>query len=207
MTGDADRCLGVTCRTVITGCNKMLVMGELAILGSVASITGVKRFDHRLASRYARDMAAGTSHVVGVGVVVMGQSHGAGHVMTAGTGRRRAVTCRAITGSGRDMDVVGELTVLGAMTRVTLVVGLDDRLAAWYARDVAAGTVHIVYAGVVVMGQGQGTFDVVAAGAGWCGAMASGTVASGSCNMGIVGELVILGGMAGITSIVRLNNR
>ncbi len=81
----------------------------------------------------------------------MGQSERATDIMTVGTGRRGAMTRCTIIGCSRDVGVMGQLAVLGGMTSITLVVGLNNRFAARYTSGMAGVTGNRSGVGVGVM--------------------------------------------------------
>ncbi len=78
------------------------------------------------------------------------------------------MACRTVIIRGRNMGIVGLLSVLSSMTGVALIVGLNDRLTPRGSRDMADITGHQVGGGVVVVGQGCWPGYVMAGGAGRC---------------------------------------
>ena len=76
-----------------------------------------------------------TGHQVGVGVVVVGQGHWARYVMTRRTGWCLRVAGVAVACCGGDVAVMGELSVLGGMALVALIVWLNDRSATRCTRN------------------------------------------------------------------------
>ncbi len=127
--------------------------------------------------------------------------------MAARAVRLLGMTGCAVVICGCHMGVVGRLSVLSGMAGVTLVIGRGNRCSARHARSMAAGTTDIPGVGMRVVACCQRPLDVMAARTGRCGAMTCCTVVIGRRDMGVVGCLAVLGGMTGVTGIVRLDDR
>ena len=73
MAAGAGWVLAMAGRAIVVGRSKMGIMGGLVILGGMAGVTLVIRFNDWLAAGYARDMTACTADIVGRCMVVMAQ--------------------------------------------------------------------------------------------------------------------------------------
>jgi hypothetical protein len=128
---------------VIVGCRDMGIMGQLAVLSGVTGVTFVVWLNDRAAARGPGYMADITGHQVGAGMVVMGLGKRAGHIMTGCAGRSCRVAGVTVATGGRDMRTMGQLSVLGGMTFITLIVWFNDRGAARGAGDMTLRAVLV----------------------------------------------------------------
>ncbi len=175
------------------------IVDQATVGGDMALVTLVVWFSNWAGARNTSGMTTLAGDIVSRCMIVVGEGCWPGDIMAAGAGWCRAVTGVTVTGSCRDMRIMGYLAVLVGMAGVTGVVRLNDRCGARCTGGMAALTSHIVCRGMIVMGKGGGSPDIMAAGTGRCLAMAGVAVAGRCRDVAVVGELSVLGGMAVVT--------